>query len=81
MDYRKSPIDNFKLVKVPTMVIQNENDPVAHMEYVKGCYDNIKVEKELVWINSEKRSRIAGYDYFTEHPEQMIQWYDAHMKT
>lgn len=24
--------------------------------------------------------RLHGYPYFSEHPVQMIEWYDAHMK-
>ena len=60
-------------------IIQNENDPLADMDYVKGCYDNLKVEKEFVWIHSEKRSRIAGYADFVKHPEKMIEWFGKYI--
>jgi hypothetical protein len=35
-------------------------------------------DKKLFWIEGTTR-RWDGYNYFPEHAEQMIEWFDAHM--
>jgi len=42
-------------------------------------YDNIPFEnKKLLWVEDTLR-RFHGYTFFSEHPEEMIEWYDSHM--
>jgi hypothetical protein len=46
---------------------------------VQQIFDNIPAnDKKLFWIEGNTR-RWDGYDYFPEHPEQMLEWFDAHM--
>ncbi len=77
-NFDKSPIDRVKLINKPTMVIQNKNDPVADMDYVKSYYEALQVEKEMVWTDVGK-SRIAGYADLTEHPDKVIEWFGRHV--
>jgi pimeloyl-ACP methyl ester carboxylesterase len=77
-DFDKSPINRVKLINKPTMVMQNKNDPIADMDYVKAYFDALKVDKEMVWTDVGK-SRIAGYADLTEHPEKIIEWFGRHL--
>ncbi len=79
IDFRKSPIDHFKHITVPTMIVQNENDPVTDMKFVKACYSELKVEKEMVWTSIDK-NRLAGYADIAEHPEKMMEWFGKFVK-
>jgi hypothetical protein len=74
------PIDNAKHVKIPTFVIQVREDAMTFPEDIQAIFDSIPVkDKKLFWIEGTPW-RFHGYTYFSEHPEQMIEWYDAHMK-
>jgi hypothetical protein len=47
-------------------------------EDVQSIYDAIPVEeKKLVWIQGTTR-RFDGYNYFGEHPEVPVDWFDSH---
>jgi hypothetical protein len=47
-------------------------------EDVQSIYDAIPGEqKKLVWIEGTTR-RFDGYNYFGEHPEVPIDWFNAH---
>jgi pimeloyl-ACP methyl ester carboxylesterase len=74
------PIENAKHVKIPTFVIQVKDDVMTYPEDVQAIFDSIPVaDKELFWIEGTPW-RFHGYTYFSEHPEQMVEWYDVHMK-
>lgn len=75
VDFRLSPIAHTSAVNVPTMVVQNRNDPMAWMDYVNDVYDQLKVEKVMEWRDL-KKSRMAGYADITEHPEVLLNWFD-----
>ena len=67
-------------VKVPTFIIQVHDDPITLPIDVQTTYDLIPGdEKKLLWIEGTTR-RFDGYNYFGEHPEQMIEFYDKYMK-
>lgn len=65
-------------VTVPTMVVQNKNDPWTQMGMVEDYYNSLKVEKELKLLDIDK-SRLAAYDYIGAHPEELMGWFDRHM--
>ena len=53
--------------------------PTSPFGEVQAIFDAIPVEdKKLFWIEGTPW-RFHGYTYFSEHPEQMIEWYDSHM--
>jgi hypothetical protein len=73
-----SPIEDAKSVKVPTFVVQVKDDAMTYPSDVQTIYDNISVDdKKLFWIEGTPM-RFHGYTYFSEHPEQMIEWYDSY---
>jgi hypothetical protein len=74
-----SPIEYAKNVHVPTFITQVHDDALTKPNDVQQIFDNIPAnDKKLFWIEGTTR-RWDGYNYFPEHPEQMIEWFDAHM--
>ncbi len=65
-------------VTVPTLVVQNTNDPWTEMGMVRDYYDALKVEKDLMLLDLEK-SRFAAYDYLGTRPEEVMGWFDRYM--
>ena len=76
-DFR--PIEDTRAVTVPTLVAQVHDDFTMPPSYVQAIYDNIAAEdKKLFWIEGTDL-RFQGYNYFGEHPELVLQWFDTHM--
>ncbi|MEO1514251.1 MAG: alpha/beta hydrolase [Bacteroidota bacterium] len=67
-----------KDISVPTLVIQNQNDPMTNLEMVKRYYNDLTVEKEMLWLDLEKK-RGAAYAWLGEHPDKIADWFDQHM--
>jgi hypothetical protein len=65
-------------INIPTMLVQNSNDEYLNRRSIEEYYDALQVEKEMVWLDLGNK-RAAGYDYFTEHPEQFLTWFDKHI--
>ncbi|GAB2552959.1 alpha/beta hydrolase family protein [Nocardia heshunensis] len=74
-----SPIEDAKSRQIPTFMMQVRDDALTKSSDVQAIFDAIPVaEKKLFWIEGSTR-RWDGYNYFSEHPEQMIEWFDKHM--
>ncbi len=71
-------IDHASSVNVPTLVVQNKNDPWTQMDMVRNYHDALTVEKELKMLDLEK-SRFAAYDWVGTHPADVRTWFDRHM--
>ncbi|MEO1033462.1 MAG: alpha/beta hydrolase [Bacteroidota bacterium] len=74
-----------KDVSVPTLVIQNTNDGFFDREFVEGVYNDLQVDKEMMWIELPKLknqgyNRMAAYDWLGKNPEPIVGWFDKHMK-
>jgi predicted alpha/beta-fold hydrolase len=67
-----------KDISIPTLVIQNENDPMTNLDMVKQFYNDIQVEKDLLMLNLEKK-RGAAYDWIGKNPEDILGWFEKHM--
>ena len=67
-----------KDISVPTLVIQNENDPMTNLDMVKSFYEDIQVEKELLMLDLEKK-RGAAYDWIGKHPNEILNWFGKYM--
>ncbi|MEW8051219.1 MAG: hypothetical protein AB2809_12655 [Candidatus Thiodiazotropha sp.] len=86
MDFNETSWRPFvKEVTVPTLVIQNTNDGYLDETFVNGVYDDLKVEKEMLWVDLPKKknavqNRFAAYDWIGDHPEPILQWFDNYMK-
>lgn len=74
----KSFLPDAENVAVPTLVVQNTNDPWTSLDMVKSYYDGLSVEKEMKWLDIEK-SRFAAYDYLGREPGDVMGWFDKHM--
>lgn len=75
----QSPLEYAKSIRVPTLVAQVHHDSMTRPEDVQSIYDAIPAEeKKLVWIEGTTQ-RFRGYNYFGEHPEVAIEWFDAHL--
>ena len=47
-------------ITVPTLVVQNTNDPWTDVEFVKRYFDALEVEKEMLWLDlADKRGSPA----------------------
>lgn len=68
-----------KSVALPTFMLQVRNDMNSRASDIQEMYDNLpNQDKKLIWIE-ETPWRFHGYTYFSEHPEEMLDWYDQHM--
>ena len=77
-DFR--PIEDTTAVTVPTLVAQVHDDFTMPPSYVQKIYDNISAsDKKLFWIEGTDL-RFQGYNYFGEHPELVLEWFDTHMR-
>lgn len=74
-----SPIEHAKSVQLPTLVVQMHDDSLTKPSDVQTIYDNIAAEdKKLFWIEGTTE-RFRGYNYFGEHPDLMLEWFDSHI--
>lgn len=65
-------------ITVPTMVVQNKNDPWTNIDSVKDFYDRLRVEKEILWLDLAK-SRPAGYNNLGKSPEHLSTFFSKHL--
>lgn len=74
-----SPHNYAMNVKVPTFIIQVKDDAWTIPDDVQKTFDLIPTnDKKLFWIEGTTK-RFDGYNYFAEHPEQMIEFFDEYM--
>jgi len=64
-----------KDIHVPTLVIQNTNDPMTNMDLVRKYFDDLNVVKDILWIDLEKK-RGAAYDWLGSNPAPILSWFD-----
>ena len=65
-------------INVPTLVIQNKNDPWTDLDSVKEYYDLLPGEKEMLWLDLAKK-RAAAYDWLGESPQQMANFFSKYL--
>jgi dipeptidyl aminopeptidase/acylaminoacyl peptidase len=71
-------IPNVKDISVPTLLVQNSNDEYLNRETIEKYYNELRVEKEMMWLDLGNK-RAAGYDYLTKNPEDVLGWFDKHL--
>ena len=74
----KSFLPNVKDIDVPTLIVQNSNDPWTDMNFVDSFYNQLTVEKDIHWADLAK-NRIAAYDYIGQNPKGVYEWFDKFM--
>jgi dienelactone hydrolase len=70
---------NVKNITVPTLLIQNQNDPWTDIDLVNQYYNNLTVEKEMLWLELSKK-RAAAYDWIGKNPEEILEWFGKYLK-
>lgn len=65
-------------VSVPTRLVQARKDPFTNLDKIKQMYDGIPAEKEMFWLE-EPTHRFDGYNWFGEHPRDMLDWFEKFM--
>ena len=67
-----------KDITVPTMVIQNQNDPMTNKDMVNQYYNDLPGEKRMLWLDLEKK-RGAAYDWLGKNSIEVINWFDQYI--
>ena len=68
-----------KDISVPTLVIQNENDPMTNLDMVKQYHQDLPGEKEMLWLDLEEK-RGAAYVWLGNTPDPILNWFDKYVK-
>lgn len=67
-----------KHINLPTLYLQVRNDMNSRASDVQFMFDNTPVDdKKIIWVE-ETPWRFHGYTYFSENPEEMVEWYNEH---
>lgn len=66
-------------VKIPIFYFQVRDDMNSRWTDVQEMYDLTQVEDKKIEFLEGTPLRFMGYNYFSEHPEAMIEWFDAYM--
>lgn len=77
-DLSGSFFDYVSNIKVPTLVIQNRNDPWTKLDQVGEYYRLLGGEKELLMLDLDK-NRAAAYDWLGQSPERLSAFFDKYM--
>jgi alpha-beta hydrolase superfamily lysophospholipase len=78
LDFYASCLPNVKYINVPTLLVQNKNDPWTNFDYVKNFYNELKVEKEMLWVDLSKK-RAASYDWLGHNPKEILGWFGKYI--
>ncbi|MDJ1182477.1 alpha/beta hydrolase family protein [Roseofilum casamattae] len=66
-------------VTLPTLVLQVRNDASMYSGAIQNFFDTLpNNDKKLIWVDGTPE-RFHGYTYFSEQPNELIDWFDAHM--
>jgi esterase/lipase len=74
----KSFLSDVGQINVPTLVVQNSNDPWTEMSFVDTYYANLTVEKKMLLLDLEK-NRFAAYEHLGSNRNGIYEWFDKHM--
>jgi uncharacterized protein len=78
-DLRTSFLPAVSRIGVPTMLVQNTNDPMLNRASIDAYFGLLEVEKEMKWVDLAP-ARLAAYDYFANEPSEMIRFFKAHVR-
>lgn len=65
-------------IDVPTLVIQNKNDPMTNLGMVKQYFNDLRVQKELLFLELAKK-RGAAYDWLGNNPDPILAWFNKYL--
>ena len=65
-------------ITVPTFFVQVRDDMNSNWKDVQEMYDLTPTDDKKIHYIEGTPWRFQGYNFFSDHPEQMIKWFDAH---
>lgn len=72
-------IPKAKQINIPTYFLQVRDDMNSRWTDVQEMYEITSNEDKKIYYVEDTPWRFKGYTYFSEHPETMIKWFNAHM--
>jgi len=77
-------VPNVKDISVPTLVIQNENDPMTDKNLIENYYNDLQVEKKMLWVDMPKHknnmhNRLEGYNWLGKNSKEVLSWFGKHL--
>lgn len=66
-------------INIPIFYFQVRDDMNSRWTDVQEMYDITPVEDKKIEYLEGTPWRFKGYSYFSEHPEAMVEWFDAYM--
>lgn len=75
----RSFVGDVAKITAPTLLVQNSEDEYLVKDSIDQFYNDLSVEKEMLWISDIGTKRAAGYDYVTKNPEKVLFWFDKYM--
>ena len=63
---------------MPTFYLQVRDDMNSRWTDVQEMFDATPVDDKKIVYVEDTPWRFHGYTYFSEHPEEMVEWLDAH---
>lgn len=75
----KSFVGDVAKISVPTLLVQNQEDEYLVKDSIEQFYNDLTVEKDMMWLSGIGKKRAAGYDYLTRNPEKILSWFDKYM--
>ncbi|MEO0899934.1 MAG: alpha/beta hydrolase [Bacteroidota bacterium] len=73
-------IPKFKHVQIPTFFFQVRDDSNSRWTDVQEMYDTTPAEDKKIVYMEGTSLRFKGYNYFSDNPQEMVEWFNAHMK-
>lgn len=71
-------IPKAKNITIPTFFVQVRNDQNSRWTDIQEMFENVPIEDKKVYYVEDTPWRFHGYSYFSENPEQMIEWFDKY---
>ena len=65
-------------INTPVYFFQVRDDTNSRWTDVQEMHDLVPVEDKKIEYLEGTPWRFAGYNYFSEHPESMVEWFDSH---
>ena len=73
-----SPYAHLSQLRVPVLYSQVREDVLTSPEDLQYIVDHTPTEKKMLWIEG-KLNRFDGYNYYGQHPEEMLAWLNRHV--
>ena len=79
-------MDHVAQVPVPTLLLQGRKDPWTRLDFIDETFDTLGrdanngagIAKEMEWLE-ETVHRFDGYNWFADHPESMLNWFQTNL--